>query len=171
MNSAAVARPELVAECSAEFGEQCTVLSIDIMRDPPTGTVRGAEGSSLPPVESGWRVFTHGGRRPTGIDAIEWVKRGVELGAGELVANSMDADGRQTGYDTELLRTISEVVNVPVIASGGAGTLEHLREAAAEGKADAVLAASIFHFGTYSIAEAKTYLSERGVPMRPAPSA
>jgi len=171
VNSAAVARPELVAECSAEFGEQCTVLSIDIMRDPPTGTVRGAEGSSLPPVESGWRVFTHGGRRPTGIDAIEWVKRGVELGAGELVANSMDADGRQTGYDTELLRTISEVVNVPVIASGGAGTLEHLREAAAEGKADAVLAASIFHFGTYSIAEAKAYLAERGVPMRPAPSA
>ena len=167
VNSAAVARPELVAETSAEFGSQCTVLSVDIMRDPAAGTQRGTDGNPLAPVESGWRVYTHGGRRPTALDAIEWVRRGVDLGAGELVANSMDADGQLTGYDVELLRAISDVVNVPVIASGGAGTLEHLYDAVAMGRADAALAASIFHFGTYSIAEAKNYLAERGVPVRP----
>ena len=116
--------------------------------------------------EAGWEVLTHGGRRPTGIDAVEWAKRAVSLGAGEILLTSWDADGQRTGYDLELTRTISSSVTVPVIASGGAGSLDHLYQALAIGQADAVLAASIFHYRTHSIREAKQYLLERGVPVR-----
>lgn len=151
INSAAVERPKLVAEASDRFGSQCIVVAIDARR-----------------VGSGqWEVYTHGGRRPTGLDAIDWARQVTDLGAGELLVTSMDEDGRGRGYDLELLRTISEAAPVPLIASGGAGGPEHLYDAIVEGKADAVLAASIFHFGTYRIREVKQYLAERGVPIRP----
>jgi cyclase len=151
INSAAVERPKLVAEASDRFGSQCIVVAIDARRVGPDQ----------------WEVYTHGGRRPTGLDAIEWARQVTELGAGELLVTSMDEDGRGRGYDLELLRMISESVPVPLIASGGAGGPEHLYDAIVEGKADAVLAASIFHFGTYRIREVKQYLAERGVPIRP----
>lgn len=153
VNSAAIARPELIAEGARRFGNQCIVLAIDA----------GRSGSQ------GWEVFSHGGRKPTGMDAIEWAKRGSELGAGEILLTSMDADGTGEGYDLELLHAITQAVKVPVIASGGVGTLEHLRDGIIEGGAHAVLAASIFHFGAYTIAEAKDYLAANGVPVR-APS-
>jgi cyclase len=152
INTAAVFNPELIREGAQKFGSQCIVVAIDAKR---------VEGSSPQ-----WEVLTHGGRKPTGIDAVEWAKKAVELGAGEFMLTSWDADGQQTGYDLELTRAISEAVTVPVIASGGAGTLEHLYEAIVIGKADAVLAASIFHYGTYKISEVKDYLAERGVPVR-----
>lgn len=151
INSAAVERPRLVAEASDRFGAQCIVVAIDARRVGP-----GA-----------WQVYTHGGRRATGLDAVAWARQVVALGAGELLVTSMDEDGRGSGYDLELLRTISEEVSVPLIASGGAGNPEHLRQAVVEGKADAVLAASIFHFGQYRIREAKQYLHDHGVPVRP----
>jgi imidazole glycerol-phosphate synthase subunit HisF len=151
INSAAVERPRLVAEASDRFGAQCIVVAIDARR---TGPGR-------------WEVYTHGGRRPTGLDAVAWARQVVELGAGELLVTSMDEDGRGRGYDLELLRAISEAVPVPLIASGGAGGPEHLYDAIVEGKADAVLAASIFHFGQYRIREVKDYLAQRGVPVRP----
>ncbi len=158
VNTAAVNDPELVRHGAAQFGNQCIVIAIDAKRVEPSddGTNRIR-----------WEVYTHGGRTPTGIDAVEWAVRAVQLGAGEVLLTSMDADGTRDGYDLALNRAISESVPVPVIASGGAGTLEHLYEAVTEGKADAVLAASIFHFGTYSIAQAKEYLAARGIPMRP----
>ncbi len=170
VNSAAVARPELIAEASAEFGSQCIVLAIDAKRDPQTSAVK-LEGEDVMPIESPFRVFTHGGRRPTPLDAIKWAKYGHDQGAGEILLTSMDADGQKTGYDLELTRAISDAVTIPVIASGGAGNLDHLHDALIEGHADAVLAASIFHYGEYSIADAKAYLFERNVPIRPAPSA
>jgi cyclase len=166
VNSAAVARPELIAEASAEFGAQCIVLAIDAKREPNAGFV-ALDGEDAVPAESGWRVYTHGGRRPTALDAVKWAKLGTEMGAGEILLTSMDKDGQKEGYDLALTRTISRAVNVPVIASGGAGNLEHLRDAMSEGEADAVLAASIFHYGEYSIEEAKAYLAERDVPIRP----
>uniref|UniRef100_A0A831T784 Imidazole glycerol phosphate synthase subunit HisF n=1 Tax=Thermorudis peleae TaxID=1382356 RepID=A0A831T784_9BACT len=150
VNSAAVANPDLISICARRFGSQCVVLAIDARRRP----------------EGGWEVYTHGGRRPTGLDAIAWARRGAELGAGEILLTSMDADGTRAGYDLELLRAVVDAVPVPVIASGGAGTLEHLYEALAVGGAQAVLAASIFHFGQHTIAEAKRYLAERGLPVR-----
>ena len=130
------------------------------------GTEAGDKAEFLPG-DSGWEVFTHGGRTSTGIDAVRWAQRVVELGAGEILLTSMDTDGQLTGYDLGVTRAISQSVDVPVIASGGAGVLDHLYDAFTEGEADAVLAASIFHFGTYSIAQAKDYLAGRGIPMRP----
>jgi cyclase len=153
INTAAVLNPELIKEGARRFGSQCIVLAIDAKR---------GNGSN----ELKWEVYTHGGRRPTGIDAIEWAKKGTVLGAGEILLTSWDADGHRTGYDLELTRTISESITVPVIASGGAGSLEHLYEALVVGKADAVLAASIFHYRIYSIRQAKAYLEERGVSVR-----
>ena len=150
INTAAVNNPDLVNEGAYRFGSQCIVVAID------------AKG-----VDEGWEVYTHGGRTPTGIDAIAWAREVVERGAGELLVTSMDTDGHQSGYDIPMLRAMSEAVNVPVIASGGAGGPDHMAEALAEGKADAVLAASIFHFGTYSIREVKESLSEQGIAMRP----
>lgn len=150
LNTAAVAEPEVVARCARRFGSQCVVVAID--------------GKGVG--EGKWEVYTHGGRRPTGIDAVEWARKVTELGAGELLVTSMDTDGHLDGYDLPLTRAISEAVEVPVIASGGCGQPSHMYDAIVEGKADAVLAASIFHFGTYSIRETKEYLAERGIPVR-----
>jgi imidazole glycerol-phosphate synthase subunit HisF len=150
LNSAAVARPELLSECADRFGNQCVVLAIDARRRD--------DGS--------WEVYTHGGRRGTGIDALEWAEKGTALGAGEILLTSMDTDGMKNGYDIELTAAMVDRVDVPVIASGGAGNLEHLYDAFDRGGAHAVLAASIFHYAEYTIDEAKTYLSERGLPMR-----
>ncbi|WP_294436248.1 imidazole glycerol phosphate synthase subunit HisF [uncultured Victivallis sp.] len=153
VNTAAIQRPDLIREGAERFGSQCVVLAIDARRVPG---------------ENRWEVFTHGGRRNTGIDAVEWAVRGVELGAGEILLTSMDTDGTCAGYDCELTRAVSTAVNVPVIASGGAGTLEHLAEVLDRGKADAVLAASIFHFGTYTVPQAKEFLQSKNIPVRPA---
>jgi cyclase len=150
LNTAAVEAPGLVTESSRAFGNQCIVVAIDAKRVSP----------------GKWIVYTYGGRKPTDLDAVEWAKKAERLGAGEILLTSMDADGTKNGYDLELTRTVSEAVNVPVIASGGAGNLRHLYEAFAIGKADAALAASIFHYGEYSIAEAKRYLRERNVAVR-----
>jgi cyclase len=150
VNTAAVEDPNLLSKGAERFGAQCIVLAIDAKRTAPDQ----------------WEVYTYGGRQPTGLDAGAWAKRGVELGAGELLVTSMDADGHQTGYDVRLLRAISEAVPVPVIASGGAGSPEHMYDAIVEGKADAVLAASIFHYGTYTVRQVKDYLAGRGLPMR-----
>ena len=149
VNSAAVARPELVREMAERFGSQCVVGSIDARQ-----------------TSSGWEIFTHGGRRGTGIDAVAHATRLATLGAGELLVTSMDRDGTKDGYDVTLTRTIADAVSVPVVASGGVGTLEHLAEGVRDGHADAVLAASIFHFGTYSIADARAALAAAGIPVR-----
>jgi cyclase len=149
INTAAVKDPNFVQRASKRFGSQCIVIAIDAKR-------RGG----------GWEVYTHGGKVPTGIDAIQWAKRMEELGAGEILLTSMDRDGTKDGYDLELTRTISESVGIPVIASGGVGTLEHLYEGLTLGKADAVLAASIFHYREYTIAQVKSYLKEKGVIVR-----
>lgn len=153
INTAAVANPGLIEQGAQRFGAQCIVVAIDAKRSNNSDEAR-------------WEVCTHGGRRPTGIDVLTWAKKVVELGAGELLLTSWDADGHRAGYDLELTRTISEAVIVPVIASGGAGNLEHLYQALVAGKADAVLAASIFHYRTYSIRQTKAYLEERGIPVR-----
>lgn len=153
VNTAAVYHPHLITEAANRFGSQCIVIAIDAKRNRVSS-------------EPKWEVCTHGGRVPTGKDAIRWAKTAVELGAGEVLLTSWDADGHRAGYDLELTRTVSEAVTVPVIASGGAGNLEHLYEALATGKADAVLAASIFHYRIHSIREAKTYLAQKGVPVR-----
>ncbi|MBT5378138.1 MAG: imidazole glycerol phosphate synthase subunit HisF [Opitutae bacterium] len=151
LNTSAVLNPEIVQKASSHFGNQCIVVAIDARR------IQGKEK---------WEVYTHGGREPTGIDAIEWAKKIVDLGAGEILLTSMDCDGVQTGYDLALNRTVSEAVEVPVIASGGAGKLDHLVDVVREGKASAVLAASIFHFGTYTIRQAKEALKDAGLPAR-----
>lgn len=153
LNTAAVQNPTLISLGADGFGSQCIVLAIDAKR------VAGSDPLA-------WEVYIHGGRTPTGIDALEWARRGQELGAGEILLTSMDADGTLKGYDLELTRAISEAVEIPVIASGGVGTLEHLYDGLVGGKADAVLAASIFHYGTYSIREAKEYLREQGIAVR-----
>lgn len=153
INTAAVLDPNLIHEGAKRFGSQCIVVAIDARRRQVNGMPQ-------------WEVLTRGGRNPTGIDAVQWAKQAVDLGAGELLLTSWDSDGQQAGYDLELTRVISEGVNVPVIASGGAGNLDHLYEVLFIGKADAVLAASIFHYRIYSIRQAKGYLSERGVPVR-----
>lgn len=156
INTAAVLNPDLITRGAERFGSQCIILGMDAKRIP---------GESPPR----WEVFTHTGAdggRAAGLDAVEWAVRAVELGVGEIVVNSIDADGTQAGYDIELLSAISETVTVPVVASGGAGTPEDLYQALVQGKADAVLAASIFHYGTYSIRDTKEYLAGRGIPMR-----
>lgn len=150
INSAAVKNPAVIADGAKKFGSQCIVLAVDAKR---VGDGR-------------WEVYVNGGRKPTGIDCIEWVKRAVDLGAGEILLTSMDADGTKDGYDIELTRAVSEAVNVPVIASGGAGELEHFYDVLVEGKADAVLAASVFHYGKYTIRRVKEYLASRGVEVR-----
>lgn len=150
VNTAAIKTPELISEAAQNFGSQCVVVAIDAKHDGP----------------GRWRVYTHGGRNPTDLDAVAWAREVTERGAGEILLTSMDADGTCGGYDLELTSAVSAAVEVPVIASGGAGELAHLAEVLARGNADAVLAASIFHFGTYSIAQAKHYLAERGIPVR-----
>jgi cyclase len=154
VNTAAVRRPELITELSHEFGAQAVVLAIDAKRRP--------DGS-------GWNVFTRGGRDDEGIDAVQWAARGEALGAGEILLTSMDTDGVQTGFDCELTRAVSRATRIPVIASGGAGRPEHFLKVLTEGEADAALAASIFHFGTYTVADLKDYLDRHGVTVRPAP--
>jgi imidazole glycerol-phosphate synthase subunit HisF len=158
LNSAAIKDPQLISACARRFGSQCVVLAIDAKRvETPGGAAAG---------KVRWEVYLNGGRVLTGLDAVEWAARGVALGAGEILLTSMDRDGTKDGYDLELTRAVAEAVNVPVIASGGAGTLDHLVEVIAAGKADAVLAASIFHYGEYSIHEAKAYMAARGIPVR-----
>ncbi|MEK7806842.1 MAG: imidazole glycerol phosphate synthase subunit HisF, partial [Chloroflexota bacterium] len=172
VNTAAINDPSLVSQGAARFGNQCIVVAIDAKRVSPgaiQGPLRGrptGRDLSLTP-DSRWEVYTHGGRTPTGLDVVRWAERAVELGGGEILLTSMDADGQLAGYDLELTLAVSQAVTVPVIASGGAGELEHLYQAFAVGKADAVLAASIFHFGTYTIAQAKDYLARRGISTRP----
>jgi cyclase len=155
VNTAALLRPELIAEGADQFGAQCIVVAIDARRRERTDPSKG------------WEVYTHGGRRPTGIDAVEWAVRAEELGSGEILLTSMDKDGTQDGYDVELLRAVSCAVNIPVIASGGAGTLDHFAEAVQDGLADAVLAASLFHFGQLSIRAVKDHMIGRGITVRP----
>ena len=150
INTAAIVRPELVAEASARYGAQCIVVAIDAKAVAP----------------GRWEVFTHGGRRPTGLDAIEWARRVEALGAGEILLTSMDRDGTKQGFDLPLTRAVAEAVGIPVIASGGVGNLQHLADGVTEGRADAVLAASIFHFGEYTVQQAKRYMAERGIPVR-----
>ena len=168
MNTAAVNNPELVKQGAAAFGNQCIVVAIDAKRvsSSEEGPVPEDAGLALDD-SSKWQVYTHGGRTPVGLDAVKWAIRAVELGAGEILLTSMDEDGQLSGYDLDLTRAISEALPVPVIASGGAGELEHLYQALDQGKADAVLAASIFHFGTFTIDQAKEYLKGKGVPVRP----
>jgi cyclase len=149
-NTAAINNPDILNECSDSFGSQCTVLAIDARRN--------GDGT--------WGVFTHGGRNPTELDAVEWAVEGTQRGAGEILLTSMDCDGCRDGYDLELTRTISEAVNVPVIASGGAGTKDHFVEAVTDGKADAVLAASLFHFGELTVGELKEYMKSKGIEVR-----
>ena len=150
LNTAAIERPELVAECANRFGAQCIVTAIDARSNG----------------QGGWEVYTHGGRRPTGLDAVEWAKKVVSLGSGEILLTSMDGDGTQTGYDLPLTRAVSEAVGVPVIASGGAGQPSHLVDAVRDGKADAVLLASIVHDGVYRIRDIKQHMADAGLPMR-----
>jgi cyclase len=150
MNTAAVKAPGLIAEASARVGNQCIVVAIDAKQSAP----------------GRWEVFTHGGRRPTGLDAVEWARRAQQLGAGEILLTSMDRDGTKNGFDLALTRAVSDAVTVPVIASGGVGNLQHLADGVSLGGADAVLAASIFHFGEYTVREAKEYLRDRGIEVR-----
>jgi cyclase len=155
VNTAAVANPSLISEASVAFGAQCVVLSMDVLAVPVS-----------PSTPSGYEIVTHGGRTRTGLDALAWAKRGESLGAGELVVNSIDADGTKEGYEIRLTRMISEAVGIPVIASGGGGTPQHLYDVLTEGKADAALIASILHFREYSISEIKRYLHDKGIPVR-----
>ena len=150
VNSAAIDRPELIREAADKFGSQCVVVAIDAKRRP----------------DGGWNIYKHGGRLDTGIDAIEWAKKAEALGAGEILLTSMDCDGTKAGYDIPLTRAVSDAVSIPVIASGGAGTLEHFYEGLTDGGADAVLAASLFHYKELEISQVKDYLAEKGVPVR-----
>lgn len=151
VNTSAIQRPELVREGAERFGSQCIVVAIDARRRP----------------QGGWTVYTHGGRNPTDLEAVDWARRVEELGAGEILLTSMDADGTKEGYDMELVRAVSSALHIPVIASGGAGKLEHMADVLLHAGADAVLAASIFHFGEYTVGDVKKFLADRGVPVRP----
>lgn len=153
-NTAALVNPEILNECSEQFGAQCTVLAMDARRNDPNDPSKG------------WNVYTHGGRNPAELDAVSWAMEGVARGAGEILLTSMDADGTKDGYDLELTRAVSDAVGVPVIASGGAGTVDHMVDAVTEGHADAVLAASIFHFGEFTIREVKEQMAAQGVTVR-----
>jgi cyclase len=155
VNTAAVRNPQLIADASRAFGAQCVVLSMDVLRVPPS-----------PSAPSGYEIVTHGGRTRTGLDALEWARRGEELGAGELVVNSIDADGTQAGYEINLTRKISRAVGIPVVASGGGGKAEHLYRVLTEGRADAALVASLLHYGIATVAELKQYLDHEGVKVR-----
>lgn len=155
INTAAVQNPQLVADATGRYGSQCIVVAIDAKRAGP------AAGS-----RAGWEVFTHGGRRPTGLDAVDWARTMQKRGAGEILLTSMDRDGTRAGFDLALTRAVSDAVGIPVIASGGVGVLEHLAEGVLEGRADAVLAASIFHFGEFTVREAKEFMTKRGIEMR-----
>jgi len=186
LNTAALARPEVLREAAERFGSQCIVVAIDARRTqppaPPNGPPANRGGHAAPAPTAGhaapaptgehvavattWRVYTHGGRRPAERDAVGWARQAAALGAGEILLTSMDRDGTKDGYDLELTRAVAAAVSVPVIASGGAGTLEHFHEVLTEGSADAALAASLFHFGNHTIAEVKMYLAERGVEVR-----
>ena len=190
INTAAVFNPEFVREAAEKFGSQCIVVAIVAKRvrpSPPAPLPQVGEGSNTPPSspmegdikplspeggwveergKSAWEIFTHGGRKPTGLDAVEWAKKMVEYGAGEILLTSMDRDGTRVGFDLELTRAISEAVTVPVIASGGVGNLQHLADGIIDGKADAVLAASIFHFAEYTIRQAKEHMASRGIEVR-----
>ena len=150
LNTAAVKNPALIADGAKSFGRQCIVLAVDAKRSGP----------------GRWEVYVNGGRTPTGLDVLDWIKQGVDLGAGEILLTSMDCDGTKDGYDNELNRAVSEMVEVPVIASGGAGRLEHFADALLQGKADAVLAASVFHYGEFSIRQTKEYLRDKGIEVR-----
>jgi cyclase len=154
INTSAVQAPQLVADASRRFGAQCIVVAIDARRRHPDDPARG------------WEVYTHGGRTPTGLDAVDWARQVAELGAGEILLTSMDRDGTKQGFDLELTRAVADAVAVPVIASGGAGTLQHLADGVLHGRADAVLAASIFHYGEFTIGQAKSYLAAQGISMR-----
>lgn len=160
VNTAAVQRPELIGEIAHVFGNQCVVCAIDAKRRVPE--------SGEWTLADGWEVYLHGGRTPTAIDAIEWAIRAISVGAGELLVTSMDRDGTKAGFDVELVRAVADVVSVPVVASGGVGTLDHLVEGVIDGGADAVLAASIFHFGEHSVADAKAVMANAGITVRPA---
>jgi len=159
-NSAAVANPQVIADASAKYGAQCIVVAIDAKRRADAGAGAGR------PDGPGWEVYTHGGRKNTGIDAVGWARRMAEAGAGEILLTSMDRDGTKIGFDLALTRAVSDAVGVPVIASGGVGALEHLSEGIRIGGADAVLAASIFHYGTFTVREAKERLARDGIPVR-----
>ncbi|PZN12554.1 MAG: imidazole glycerol phosphate synthase subunit HisF [Bacillota bacterium] len=186
INSAAVARPEFIAEAAERFGRQCIVVAIDAGRNPARSTGPASPGDSpgdAAPVHGGgeggrqapagrspaprWTVYTHGGRRPTSLDAVEWARQAAALGAGEILLTSIDADGTRQGFDLELTRAVAEAVDIPVIASGGAGRAEHFVDVLTEGRADAALAASILHWGQVTIAEIKALLAARGIPVRP----
>jgi cyclase len=159
VNTAAVERPELITELSEEFGSQAVVLAIDARRNDAPDTTARLDGD-------GWRVFTYGGRKPTDLSAVEWANQGESLGAGEILLTSMDCDGTEKGFDCELTCAISRAVNIPVIASGGAGSAEHFAEVLTKGEADAALAASIFHYGKVRISDLKSHLKQRGIPVR-----
>ncbi len=160
LNTAAIKNPQLIADASNRFGAQCIVLAIDAKRQSSAGVPAGTSPSDS------WRVYTHGGRNPTELDAVAWAQQAVALGAGEILLTSMDADGTQAGYDCALTRAVSDAVSVPVIASGGAGTLAHFADVLETGHASAVLAASLFHFGTLTIPAVKSFLGARGIPVR-----
>jgi cyclase len=178
INTAAVENPSLISQISEEFGAQCCVVAIDARScrpddrsdpgDPGGSGGSGGSGDPWPPTESGFRVYTHGGRTPIDLDAVAWAVRAQALGAGEILLTSMDRDGTKDGFDLPLTRAVSDATTIPVIASGGVGTLAHLAEGVAEGGADAVLAASIFHFGEHTVAEAKAAMSAAGIIVRPA---
>ena len=168
INTAAVRAPEILTAAAERFGSQCIVIAVDAKRVAEDGSTELAKVPLRPSTDSGhrWEVYVNGGRTPKGLDAVEWVMRAVELGAGEVLLTSMDADGTLAGYDLALTRTVAEAVPVPVIASGGAGSLEHFAQALTKGKADAALAASLFHDRVLSIGEVKAYLAEQGIPVR-----
>ena len=162
-NSAAIANPQVIEDASLKYGAQCIVVAIDAKRRGPQDALRAVDGQAIGP---GWDVYSHGGRKNTGLDAVQWAVDMVRRGAGEILLTSMDRDGTKAGFDLELTRAVADAVPVPVIDSGGVGTLDHLADGVQQGGADAVLAASIFHYGEFTVAQAKARMAERGIPVR-----